>query len=241
VQNSRATTFNTLLGFRSMMSNIPIMTGGMGELKLDGRNRHKVTDWKSLTYVVVDVEGNGRQPPELVELAIVPIQGGAIGEPMSWLVKPDRSITHFARTIHGISNKDIADAPTFGDVQPAVLAALNAHSLKANALIAHNAHVDVSVLQRYLPNWECPQVFDALTLARRILPEAKSYKLGALAQTFNLTKKLPHGLTPHRATYDVLVAAQLFIRLATLPNGCGRSLEDLQMKPRGKDDPQTLF
>jgi len=53
---------------------------------LDGRNVNKVTDWTSLNYVVVDVEGNGQQPPDLVELAAVPIVGGVIGEPVSWLV-----------------------------------------------------------------------------------------------------------------------------------------------------------
>jgi DNA polymerase III epsilon subunit-like protein len=39
--------------------------------------------------VVVDVEGNGQQPLDLLELAVVPIIGGIIGEPSSWLVKPD--------------------------------------------------------------------------------------------------------------------------------------------------------
>ncbi len=28
-----------------------------------------MTDWTSLRYAVVDVEGNGQQPPDLVELA----------------------------------------------------------------------------------------------------------------------------------------------------------------------------
>jgi hypothetical protein len=40
-----------------------------------------MTDWTTLHYVVVDVEGNGQQPPELVELAVVPIMGGVLGEP----------------------------------------------------------------------------------------------------------------------------------------------------------------
>ncbi|MGH3795277.1 MAG: hypothetical protein ACRDSP_10340 [Pseudonocardiaceae bacterium] len=31
-----------------------------------------MTDWTALSFVVVDVEGNGQQPPDLVELAAVP-------------------------------------------------------------------------------------------------------------------------------------------------------------------------
>ena len=63
-----------------------------------------MTDWASLTYMVVDVEGNGQQPPDLVELAIVPIRSGVIGEPASWLVKPDQPIKYFAAQIHGLSS-----------------------------------------------------------------------------------------------------------------------------------------
>jgi hypothetical protein len=49
-----------------------------------------MTDWTSLDYAVVDVEGNGQQPPDLVELAVVPVRSGVIGESASWLVRPGR-------------------------------------------------------------------------------------------------------------------------------------------------------
>ncbi|MGH3976746.1 MAG: 3'-5' exonuclease [Pseudonocardiaceae bacterium] len=186
--------------------------------------------------MVVDVEGNGQQPPDLVELAVVPIYGGVIGDPVSWLVKPERPITHFARKIHGITNDAVADAPVFDVVKPAVLDALNAHGLKADGLIAHNAHVDVGVLQRKLGDWECPEIFDTLKLARRLLPDAGSYKLGALVEGFKLAENLPDGLMPHRATYDALVTARLFVRLATLPDARPLTLEELRNKPGGGDD-----
>jgi DNA polymerase III epsilon subunit-like protein len=47
-----------------------------------------MTGWTDRRYVVVDVEGNGQQPPDLVEVAAVPIVNGVIGTPASWLVKP---------------------------------------------------------------------------------------------------------------------------------------------------------
>ncbi|MFD1045069.1 exonuclease domain-containing protein, partial [Kibdelosporangium lantanae] len=127
---------------------------------MDGET--SMTHWTTLNYVVIDVEGNGQQPPDLVELATVPIVGGIIGEPKSWLVRPDQPITGFARRIHGISNENVLDAPVFSDVEADVVKALD-----ASALIAHNAHVDVGVLQRKLGDWECPEVFDTLKLARR--------------------------------------------------------------------------
>jgi len=197
-----------------------------------------MTDWTSLTYAVVDVEGNGQQPPDLVELAIVPIIGGVVGEPSSWLVKSDRPIKYFATRIHGLTNDNVADAPPFASVQDDVL-----HALDADALVAHNAHVDLGVLERELGGWKRPEVFDTLKLARRLLPDAGSYKLGTLVDAFNLADGLSDDLTPHRAVYDVLVTARLFVRLASLPDTGPLSVEALRGNPPGggKDEAPALF
>lgn len=193
-----------------------------------------MADWTNHTYVVVDVEGNGQQSPDLVELAAVPIVGGIIGEPVSWLIKPETPIKFYATKIHGLTNADVADCPMFEDIEGQVLDALN-----ASVLVAHNAHVDVGVLQRKLGDWECPEVFDTLKLARRLIPGLSSYKLGALVEMFNLAEGLPEGLSPHRATYDALVAARLFVLLATK----AATLEELRgQPPEGSDDePASLF
>jgi exodeoxyribonuclease X len=59
----------------------------------------------------------------------------------------------------------------------------------------------------------------------------------------NLAEKLPAGLTPHRATYDVLVTARLFVQLATLIDARPLSIEDLRGDPPGggKDEAPTLW
>lgn len=191
-----------------------------------------MTDWTSLNYVVVDVEGNGQQPPDLVELAAVPIVGGVIGEPVSWLVKPEASIKYFATRIHGLSNKDVADCPPFEAVKVDVLLALS-HP----AIVAHNAHVDLGVLQRKLTGWEPPEVFDTLKLARRLVPGMDSYRLGNLVEVYSLAEGLPDDLSPHRATYDALVAARLFVLLATKAH----SIEELRGESPGGGDEDVLF
>ncbi|MGH3610554.1 MAG: exonuclease domain-containing protein, partial [Pseudonocardiaceae bacterium] len=109
-------------------------------------------------------------------------------------------------------------------------------ALAADVLIAHNAHVDLSVLRRKLDGWECPEIFDTLTLARRLLPGVGSYKLGALVEAFTLAEDLPAGLVPHRATYDALVTARLFVHLATLLDAGPLTLEQLRNRPQGGDD-----
>jgi exodeoxyribonuclease X len=200
-----------------------------------------MTDWTSLNYAVADVEGNGQQPPDLVELAVLPITDGTIGEPVSWLVKPPRPIKYFATRIHGISGQDVAGAPAFADIKHEVRQALT-----GRVLVAHNAHVDMGVLGRELGEWECPEVFDTLNLAKRHLPGQPSYKLGALVKALSLDDGMPPGLVPHRAAYDVLVTARLFLRLATRDDGNPLSLEELRgqepnRNPGGTDEIASLF
>jgi DNA polymerase III epsilon subunit-like protein len=197
-----------------------------------------MTDWTNLNYAVVDVEGNGQQPPDLVELAIVPIVGGQIGELASWLVKPERPIKYFATRIHGITTADVAEAPSFESVADEVRAALD-----VPALVAHNAHVDVGVLKRHLPTWDVPEVFDTLKLVRRLLPNQPGYKLGMLVRALNLAEGLPDGLAPHRAAYDALVTARLFAHLATTTEGHPLTLEAVRGESSGGSghDAPSLF
>ena len=157
------------------------------------------------------------------------------------LLKPPQPITYFATSIHGISGKDVASAPAFADIEDEVRRAL-----ADRVLVAHNAHVDVAVLRRELDGWESSEVFDTLKLARRLLPGQPSYKLGALVKVLSLDDRMPPGLEPHRAAYDVLVTARLFARLATRYDGSPLSLDELRgqtggHRPGGTDEAASLF
>ena len=196
-----------------------------------------MTSWAGMRYAVVDVEGNGQQPPDLVEVAVVPVAAGIIGAPASWLVRPPRPVSRIAARIHGLTNEALAAAPAFADIEGEVREALD-----ADVLVAHNTHVDVGVLRRHLGGWECPEVLDTLKLARRLLPGQVSYKLGALVSAFSLADGLPSGLVPHRATFDALVTARLLVQLATRHDGSSLSLGELRGPESGGDrDAETLF
>jgi exodeoxyribonuclease X len=143
--------------------------------------------------------------------------------------------------IHGITGQDVASAPAFADIRHEVRTAL-----AGKVIVAHNAHVDTAVLARELGDWDSPEVFDTLKLARRLLPGQPSYKLGALVTALSLDNDIPTGLAPHRAAFDVLVTARLFVRLATSHDGNPVALEELRgqppdRKPGGTDEPAPLF
>ncbi|HZX08211.1 3'-5' exonuclease [Kribbella sp.] len=169
--------------------------------------------WTAADYAVVDVEGNGQRPPDLVEISIVAIEGGVIGQPRSWLVRPPRPITPMARRFHRITDDQVADAPVVADIEAELHEALG-----DRVFVAHNASVDLGVLGRELQGFHPARVVDTLKLARRLLPDHNSYSLGALVDALGLARGLQADLAPHRATYDALVCARLLLHLAALPN-----------------------
>jgi DNA polymerase III epsilon subunit family exonuclease len=188
--------------------------------------------WTAFDYAVVDVEGNGQRPPDLVEIAIVAIKGGLIGRPKSWLVRPPRPITPMARRLHKITDDQVVDAPAVADIEAELL-----QSLSDKVFVAHNAHVDLGVLGvlgRELPAFQPARVVDTLKLARRLLPGRDSYTLGALVDAFGLARGLPVDLVPHRATYDALVCARLLAHLATPPGHERLTLAELLDTTAGK-------
>ena len=71
------------------------------------------------------------------------------------------------------------------------------------------------------------------------LDRGETGSLGTLVDSFNLAEEMPDGLSPHRAGYDALVAARLFVHLATTAT----TLEALRGDPPGggNDETSALF
>jgi exodeoxyribonuclease X len=174
------------------------------------RNIPDDAPWTVASFSVVDVEGTGGQPSDLVELAVIHVDDGVAAKAKSWLVRPNQEISAIATRIHGIRNSDMADAPQFDAVCSEVTT-----SLEGRYLVAHNAAVDWGVLQRKLPGLQPLGVIDTLRLSRSLWPGQKSYALGKLLAALGLDGSLHEaGTGPHRAEYDANAALQLFLHLA---------------------------
>jgi DNA polymerase III epsilon subunit-like protein len=178
--------------------------------------------WRTASYAVIDVEGNGAPTPDLVELAVVHVDEGVVGPSMTWLVKPEGKISGRVTRIHGIRNADVADSPAFIGVAPEVR-----RWLQGRMVVAHQASVDYSVLKRKMPDWGPTAVLDTLRLARARCPGLRSYALAALQAYFAIDVPLREGQVPHRAGYDARLAAALLIRLCQEDLGGPLTLGDL--------------
>jgi DNA polymerase III epsilon subunit family exonuclease len=160
------------------------------------------------SFWVVDVEGNGARPPEIVELALVEVRGlEPTGTRRHWLLKPNEPISPMATRIHGIHNEDLAGAPAFDDIAEDVFGLID-----GAALVGHNVRVELDVIGRALSDWAPAVAIDTLKLAQAVRPGLASYALTALTKAFDLRVKSEGDFRKgeHSAPHDALVTAALF-------------------------------
>ena len=97
-------------------------------------------------FVAVDLETTGldAQKDAIIEIGAVRIQGDQVIDRFSTLVNPGRKIPLRIEQITGITDKDVAAAPTLAEIAPELLAFVDA---SVTGVIAHNASFDLGFLE----------------------------------------------------------------------------------------------
>jgi DNA polymerase III epsilon subunit family exonuclease len=158
-------------------------------------------------FVVFDVETTAMKPENgyIVDLAALRVRGGQVVDRFESLVNPGRSIV--GHQVHGISDQDVANAPTAAEMLPKFV-----EWIGDAAVVAHNVAFDLPFILRHLPNdvrWEPTAIYDTLELAYQLYPDAGSYKLADLLRfVFGRDHE-----AAHRAMPDAQATADLFINL----------------------------
>jgi DNA polymerase III epsilon subunit-like protein len=171
----------------------------------------------SKRWIVGDTETTGTGPGTGVcELAFAELDDDLnVIDRHTSLIDPQRPITASASGIHGITNADVADAPTMdqffeyfypgkritGDV----------------VFIAHKADFDLPFFKPYIDN--LAGVLCTLRLARKVFPDAENHKLQTLMYVLGLTVG-----DKHRAAADVETTIELLRKIVAQS---GASLEQL--------------
>ncbi|MFC3038765.1 3'-5' exonuclease [Virgibacillus xinjiangensis] len=121
------------------------------------------------------------------------------------LINPLMPFNRFNTRIHGITERDVEDAPTFAEMWPE----LN-HFLTGQLVVAHNASFDMSVIRQTLDhyNLEYPEMDYLCTanISKKVWPELQNHKLNTVAEH--------HGISfeHHHALEDARVAAKVFMQ-----------------------------
>lgn len=152
--------------------------------------------------IVCDTETTGldARSCSLIEIAAVRLEGADEVGVFQTLVNPGHPIPAEITEITGITDADVAGAPS-----PEEAAAAFAHFAAHDALVAHNAPFDRAfIMQHAEPGAFAGTWIDTLPLAQMLLPRLGSHRLGDLAQAFGLVA------ATHRALDDVRSLAQLW-------------------------------
>jgi DNA polymerase-3 subunit epsilon len=171
-------------------------------------------------FWVIDVEGNGGNPPEVVELAMVQVVGLEVTSAVRhWFIRPTMPITSHASRIHGLTDEDVRDAPYLSDIEDNLLV-----WLQDAAIAGHNVKVEFDILTRSLPGWVPAVAVDTLRLSRALVPGLTSYSLENVGAALGHTEEAARRSSQrhHSALFDATLTALVFVDLVGRALGKGR-------------------
>ena len=157
-----------------------------------------------IMYAVVDVETTGGKYNEegITEIAIYKFDGSEIVDQFISLVNPERPIQPFVVQLTGINENMLRNAPKFYEVAKRVV-----EITEDCTLVAHNAIFDYRMLCTEFNRLGFTyqrQTLCTVALAKKLIPEQASYKLGKLVRSLGIPLS-----DRHRAAGDARATVKL--------------------------------
>ena len=185
----------------------------------------------SLSYVVVDVETTGGQPPghRIIEFAAAVVRKGEIVDAFETLVNPERPIPTFVARLTNINWQMVKNAPTFAAIAGRVI-----DTLEGNVFVAHNAAYDWQYVSHEVTRTTGARLVGprlcTVRLARQLHPHLPRRSLDHIANYYGVEIN-----GRHRAGGDALATAHCLIRMLdeAAQRGCS-TWDDLDRLLRGR-------
>lgn len=156
-------------------------------------------------YAIVDIETTGGYAAAhgITEISVHVFDGDKVTERFETLVNPHQPIPRYIQAMTGITDKMVADAPSFEEVAEKI------HGLlQDKVFVAHNVNFDYSFIKAHLKasGFELnSKKLCTVRLSRKIFPDLPSYSLGNLCQSLNITIR-----DRHRAGGDTEATVNVF-------------------------------
>jgi DNA polymerase-3 subunit epsilon len=191
-------------------------------------------DIREIPWVSLDTETTGRDAEEdrVVEVGCVFFKGGEVVDRKGWLINPGRPIPEDASNVHGIFDADVADKPSFSEVQDEIL-----ESLRGYLPLAYNAEFDRKFMRAEFARNTSGGVkdpppalrddvtwIDPLDWARELHKEHKSRALGEVCERLGISLE-----NAHRATDDAEAAGHVmvaFLKDSRVPSPYGAFIKE---------------
>lgn len=150
---------------------------------------------------ILDIETTGLDPEtdQIIELAVVFVDGGKVVRELEWLVRPTRPVPALISALTGLTDEALAGAASFDEQAPGLRGVF-----EDRVVVAHNAAFERSFLPDALAD---AQVLDSCELALILFPELPSHALDALVKWAGRTEGSAHrALADARDTLTVMQA-----------------------------------
>ncbi|OGS69022.1 MAG: DNA polymerase III subunit epsilon [Flavobacteria bacterium RIFCSPLOWO2_12_FULL_35_11] len=159
-------------------------------------------------YTIIDIETTGHSS-KITEISIFVYDGEKVIDEFTTLVNPECSIPPFITNLTGITNAMVSNAPKFYEIAKKV-----AEITKDTIFVAHNVNFDYNIIQKEFKDLGFEfkrKKLCTVRLSRKLIPNLRSYSLGALCVTQNIVIK-----DRHRAKGDAEATVILFEKLLRL-------------------------
>lgn len=157
-------------------------------------------------YTIVDIESNGGKYRKeyIIEIAIYQFDGHRITDQFISLIHPEgNTISPFVQKLTGITPKMVKTAPKFHEVAKRIV-----EITENTTLVGHNVDFDYRMLRQSFKrlgfDFEIKTI-DTIPLAKKLIPDQKSYSLGKLVKALEIPLS-----DRHRAAGDARATVDLF-------------------------------
>jgi DNA polymerase-3 subunit epsilon len=174
-----------------------------------------------LDFVALDFETAGLERGTACSIGLVKFQNGKVVDQLEQLLKPvplkwnskQQPLESFFHpkcvAVHGISARQVANAPAFWEAWPSIQ-----RFIGALPLVCHNAAFDMGVFRASLDNagqrWPTLKYGCTLVLSRRTF-HLENYRLPQVARAAGLTFNIS---AHHGAMYDAEIAGKILVSIA---------------------------
>ncbi|MFU0788741.1 3'-5' exonuclease [Virgibacillus proomii] len=158
-----------------------------------------------MNFVSIDFETANEKRSSPCAVGIVVANETDIIDEYYSLINPLAEFRSMNINIHGITPKQVENAPTFAELWPKLY-----QYLSKGTVIAHNASFDMSVMRHTLDYFHLPypelDYLCTVAISKQMWPKLHNYKLNTLANYHRIH------FAHHHALEDARVAAKIFIK-----------------------------
>ncbi|WP_374442143.1 PolC-type DNA polymerase III [Epilithonimonas sp.] len=156
-------------------------------------------------YSVIDIESNGApfRKESIIEIAIYRFDGHEITDQFISLVNPEDEISAFVQKLTGITQKMVITAPKFHEIAKRIV-----EITEDSTLVGHNIDFDYRMLRQSFKRLGYDftiKTLDTIPLAKKLIPDEKSYSLSKLCKSIGIPLS-----EAHRASGDARATLDLF-------------------------------